>query len=41
MLSVGAEREYVQALVEPFHPHTNGARVPETVPRETAIYNSF
>jgi hypothetical protein len=35
------EVKYIQSLVDPFHPDTNGVRVPVLLPRPTVAYNDF
>lgn len=35
------EVKYIQALVDPFHPQSEGARVPVLLPRPTVAYNDF
>lgn len=35
------QKHYIKCLVEPFHPDSAGARVPETLPRKTVTYNGF
>jgi len=35
------EAHYIKSLVDPFHPDSQGARVPALLPRDTATFSTF
>lgn len=39
-LQTDDEKRYVKSLLDPFHPHSLGVRVPTRVPRNTITYNT-
>lgn len=41
MIKTDDEKQFLQGLVEPFHPDVEGVRVPSILPRETLTFNIF
>lgn len=37
----GPELKYLRSIIEPFHPESQGARVPSNTPKETISYSHF